>query len=331
MLVAASAAAHLVRGLDVEEAAVHLGLLVALFRTRRQFVAPGDSTTVRPLVQVAIALGVVPGLLLAELYLTDDTSLRIERGLALAVGALAFRALWLWLRPPGAAPCTPDARERAAAGRQPARGGQPLLLRPAARQGLRLLAQRPFVSRLSRRRRHRADCGRPDRRSLGAARADRRVRARCAREGVARRGRGCRRRGARGLRGARVQVALPRRRGGHPAVGVLAGRTGDPQGAAVRVPSREERLRGPCPLGGRRRRDAAPRARVRVAGVARQLAGARLHDGDGRIVRLSRHRARRRRRAPAGRSVASCSSCPLRRATATRSRRCGAAATRPMG
>src|SRR6185295_11824665 len=41
-------------------------------------------------------------------------SLRIERGLALAVGALAFRALWLWLRPPGAAPCTPDARERAA-------------------------------------------------------------------------------------------------------------------------------------------------------------------------------------------------------------------------
>jgi len=113
VLVAASAAAHLVRGLDIEEAAVHLALLVALFRTRRQFVAPGDPTTVRPLVQVATALGVVTSLLLAELYLTDDTSLRIERGLALAVGALAFRALWLWLRPPGAAPCTPDARERA--------------------------------------------------------------------------------------------------------------------------------------------------------------------------------------------------------------------------
>jgi lysyl-tRNA synthetase class 2 len=113
VLVAASAAAHLVRGLDVEEATVHLALLVALFRTRRQFVAPGDPTTVRPLVQVAIALGVVTSLLLAELYLTDDTSLRIVRGLALVVGALAFRALWLWLRPPGAAPCTPDARERA--------------------------------------------------------------------------------------------------------------------------------------------------------------------------------------------------------------------------
>jgi lysyl-tRNA synthetase, class II len=114
-VVAASAVAHLAGGLDVEEALVHTALLIALFRTRRQFVAPGDPATIRPLVQVAIALAVGILLLLGGLYLTDDVSLRIERGLVLAVGALAFRALWLWLRPPGAAPCSPDAHERATA------------------------------------------------------------------------------------------------------------------------------------------------------------------------------------------------------------------------
>ena len=105
-LVSASAVAHLAGGLDIEEATVHLVLLVALFRARRQFVAPGDPATIRPLVQVAIAIAVCVVLLLSELYLTDDTSIRIERALALVVVALAFRALWLWLRPPGAAPCS---------------------------------------------------------------------------------------------------------------------------------------------------------------------------------------------------------------------------------
>ena len=50
----------------------------------------------------------------------------------------------------------------------------------------------------------------------------------------------------------------------------------------------------------RRRRCAAQRARVSVARVARQLAGTRLHDGDGCTLRVSGHRARRRRR-PDGR------------------------------
>jgi len=115
VVVSASAVAHLVKGLDVEEAAVHVALLVALFRARRQFVAPGDPATVRPLVQVALALGVGTGLLLAGLYATDDMSERIEQALALVLGALAFRALWLWLRPPGSAPSTEEARERASA------------------------------------------------------------------------------------------------------------------------------------------------------------------------------------------------------------------------
>ncbi len=115
VVVSASAAAHLVQGLDFEEAAVHLGLLIALFRARRQFVAPGDPATIRPLVQVVLALVVGVSLLLTDVYLTDNTSVRIERALVLVVGALAFRALWLWLRPPGAPPCTPDAHERATA------------------------------------------------------------------------------------------------------------------------------------------------------------------------------------------------------------------------
>jgi lysyl-tRNA synthetase, class II len=113
VVVAASAVAHLAGGLDFEEATVHAVLLLALFRARRQFVAPGDPATIRPLVQVTVGLSVCVVLLLAELYATDDTSIRIERGLALVVGALAFRALWLWLRPPGSPPCTADAHERA--------------------------------------------------------------------------------------------------------------------------------------------------------------------------------------------------------------------------
>ncbi|HEY7398553.1 MAG TPA: phosphatidylglycerol lysyltransferase domain-containing protein [Gaiellaceae bacterium] len=115
VLVSASAVAHLAQGLDVEEATVHLALLVALFRARRQFVAPGDPATILPLVQVAAAITIGVVCLLAELYLTDDTSIRIERALVLVVGALAFRALWLWLRPPGAAPCSSDAHDRATA------------------------------------------------------------------------------------------------------------------------------------------------------------------------------------------------------------------------
>ena len=52
VVVAASAVAHLAKGLDFEESTVHLILLVALLRARRQFVAPGDPATILPLVQV---------------------------------------------------------------------------------------------------------------------------------------------------------------------------------------------------------------------------------------------------------------------------------------
>src|SRR5205814_8161212 len=55
-LVIASAIAHLAKGLDFEEATVHVLLLVALLRSRRHFVAPGDPATLVPLLQVVAAL-----------------------------------------------------------------------------------------------------------------------------------------------------------------------------------------------------------------------------------------------------------------------------------
>ena len=78
--------------------------------------------------------------------------------------------------------------------------------------------------------------------------------------------------------------------------------------------------------------DASARRAARgLRGVARHVAGARVHDGDGRALPLPGHRAGRRRRARTGRSAASCSSCRRPRARATLSRRCGAARTRRTG
>jgi lysyl-tRNA synthetase, class II len=113
-LVVASAVAHLVKGLDVEEATVHVGLLVWLLRARDEFVAPGDPATVRPLVQVGAALAVSIGLSVIDLLDTDVYSQRIETALALVTGGLVFRALWLWLRPHAGTPALGSDRDRAA-------------------------------------------------------------------------------------------------------------------------------------------------------------------------------------------------------------------------
>jgi lysyl-tRNA synthetase class 2 len=113
-VVIASAIAHLAKGLDVEEATVHIVLLVALLRSRRHFVAPGDPATLVPLLQVAVALAVSVPVLIVGIYDGDAYSRRIEVALALLVGALGFRALWLWLRPQGVLPAAGAERERAA-------------------------------------------------------------------------------------------------------------------------------------------------------------------------------------------------------------------------
>ena len=114
VLVIASAIAHLAKGLDVEEASVHVLLLIALIRARRHFVAPGDPATVRPLVQVGVALTISVAANAVGLYDSDAYSERIELAFGLLTGALAFRALWLWLRPHPVIPSAGGDRERAA-------------------------------------------------------------------------------------------------------------------------------------------------------------------------------------------------------------------------
>jgi lysyl-tRNA synthetase class 2 len=113
VIVIASAVAHLAKGLDFEEATVHLVLLGALLRSRRHFVAPGDPATLVPLLQVTVALAVSVPILVVGVFDGDAYSRRIEVALALLVGALGFRALWLWLRPQGVPPAVGEERVRA--------------------------------------------------------------------------------------------------------------------------------------------------------------------------------------------------------------------------
>src|SRR5436309_1892961 len=56
VLVVGSAVTHLAKGLDFEEAFGSLVVLAILVRARRQFVAPGDPESVRPLVQVVLGI-----------------------------------------------------------------------------------------------------------------------------------------------------------------------------------------------------------------------------------------------------------------------------------
>ena len=66
-----------------------------------------------PLLQVGAALALAVPVLLVGIYDADVYSRRIEVALALLVGALAFRALWLWLRAHAVAPCALEDRVRA--------------------------------------------------------------------------------------------------------------------------------------------------------------------------------------------------------------------------
>ncbi len=97
VVVSVSAAAHLAKGLDIEEAVISLTLLLALFRYRSQFVAIGNPAVLRPLARVLVALGAVAFLftLREAAWFSDE----FETALIVVAALLVFRALYLWLRP----------------------------------------------------------------------------------------------------------------------------------------------------------------------------------------------------------------------------------------
>ena len=100
-VVVASAAAHLAKGLDFEEATISLVLLVALVRWRRRFDVPGDPASVRLLLSLGAALAgiaaVAGGAELRGVELSPRTGDALL-GVGLVFG---FFALYFWLRPFG--------------------------------------------------------------------------------------------------------------------------------------------------------------------------------------------------------------------------------------
>jgi len=99
VIVIASAAAHLAKGLDFEEATISLALLVALVRYRRRFDVPGDPATVRPLLVIGLAAAAAAAIGVGvELHggtVTDRVGDLFD-GIGIVAG---FYALFLWLRP----------------------------------------------------------------------------------------------------------------------------------------------------------------------------------------------------------------------------------------
>ena len=98
-LVVGTAITHLAKGLDVEEATGSLIVVALLWRARSEFVAPGDPESVRPLLQVVLALAVVVPISMLHFYGTVAYSDRVDDALLIVIGALALRGLYLWLRP----------------------------------------------------------------------------------------------------------------------------------------------------------------------------------------------------------------------------------------
>ncbi len=100
-LVVASAAVHLAKGLDFEEALSAGVLLAALLRYRTRFTVPGDPDSRRPLLQAGAALvvlGVVAALGAWE-HVYGDIATLVEESVELLAGGFAVWALYLWLRP----------------------------------------------------------------------------------------------------------------------------------------------------------------------------------------------------------------------------------------
>ncbi|HEU5477386.1 MAG TPA: phosphatidylglycerol lysyltransferase domain-containing protein [Gaiellaceae bacterium] len=102
-IVIASAAAHLAKGLDFEEATISLLLLAALLRWRRRFDVPGDPASVRPLVGLAGAFAGIAAIAVSEELRGAELPHRGADALTGIGIALGVAALYLWLRPLGQA------------------------------------------------------------------------------------------------------------------------------------------------------------------------------------------------------------------------------------
>jgi lysyl-tRNA synthetase class 2 len=103
VVVVASAAAHLAKGLDFEEAMTSLLLLVALVHWRRRFDVPGHPLSVRPLVGLGAALAGIAAVYGGAEVRGVELSPRTGDAL-LGLGIVfAFFALYFWLRPFGQA------------------------------------------------------------------------------------------------------------------------------------------------------------------------------------------------------------------------------------
>jgi lysylphosphatidylglycerol synthetase-like protein (DUF2156 family) len=109
-LVVGSTAVHLAKGLDFEEATSGIVLLVALIRYRREFVAEGDPAVRWPVVRMAALAAGLASLSVLRAEDRMDFSARIEDALLVVLGVLAFRALYLWLRPMVAHSCDDPAQ-----------------------------------------------------------------------------------------------------------------------------------------------------------------------------------------------------------------------------
>jgi lysyl-tRNA synthetase class 2 len=103
LVVLASAATHLAKGLDFEEAAISLAFLVALVHWRQRFDVPGDPASVRPLFGLAAGLAALAAVLTAIELRGADLPPRASDAITGVGIVLGFGALYLWLRPFGQA------------------------------------------------------------------------------------------------------------------------------------------------------------------------------------------------------------------------------------
>jgi len=103
LVVLASGAAHLAKGLDFEEAAVSLVFLLALIHWRDRFDVPSDPAGVRLGYGLGAALAAIVAVVLAIEIPGHDLPTRAADALTAVGIALGFAALYFWLRPFGQA------------------------------------------------------------------------------------------------------------------------------------------------------------------------------------------------------------------------------------